>query len=100
MNRCCAFDPSAVFAPPDPIARSVAAVEPEDKVVRRMPAKDYMDRYINPPAYLEAQGLVFLHAGCLDGDPGRSVVHHIFVGSKAPWFEITDDLPRYEAHKP
>ena len=52
------------------------------------------------PAYLEAQGLVFLHAGCLDGDPGRRVVHHIFVGSKAPWFEIADDLPRYEAHKP
>ena len=21
---------------------------------------------------------------------------HIFVGSKAPWFEITDDLPQYE----
>jgi len=24
--------------------------------------------------------------------PGR----HIFVGSKAPWFEITDDLPQFE----
>jgi ribosomal protein S18 acetylase RimI-like enzyme len=23
---------------------------------------------------------------------------HIFVGSKAPWFEITDDLPQYERH--
>ena len=23
---------------------------------------------------------------------------HIFVGSKAPWFEITDDLPQYEEH--
>jgi hypothetical protein len=21
---------------------------------------------------------------------------HIFVGSKAPWFEITDDLPQFE----
>jgi hypothetical protein len=21
---------------------------------------------------------------------------HIFVGSKAPWFEITDDLPQYQ----
>jgi hypothetical protein len=26
--------------------------------------------------------------------------HHIFVGSKAPWFSITDDLPRYDAHVP
>jgi len=25
--------------------------------------------------------------------------HHIFVGSKAPWYEITDDLPQYEGHK-
>jgi hypothetical protein len=23
---------------------------------------------------------------------------HIFVGSKAPWFTITDDLPQYEEH--
>ncbi len=24
---------------------------------------------------------------------------HIFVGSKAPWFTITDDLPQYEGHR-
>jgi hypothetical protein len=23
---------------------------------------------------------------------------HIFVGSKAPWFEITDDLPQFEEY--
>lgn len=23
---------------------------------------------------------------------------HIFVGSKAPWFTITDDLPQYDEH--
>lgn len=23
---------------------------------------------------------------------------HIFVGSKAPWFEINDDLPQFEKH--
>jgi hypothetical protein len=23
---------------------------------------------------------------------------HIFVGCKAPWFEITDDLPQFEEH--
>ena len=32
--------------------------------------------------------------GCLDSDPGISPSGHIFVGSKAPWFEITDDLPQ------
>jgi hypothetical protein len=25
---------------------------------------------------------------------------HILVGSKAPWFEITDDLPQYERYGP
>jgi hypothetical protein len=24
--------------------------------------------------------------------------HHIFVGSKAPWFTIADDLPQYQRH--
>jgi hypothetical protein len=23
---------------------------------------------------------------------------HIFVGSKAPWFEITDDLPQFDEY--
>ncbi len=51
------------------------------------------------PSYLEDHGLFFLHAGGLETDPERGVVHHIFVGSKAPWFEITDDHPQYEEHK-
>ena len=33
--------------------------------------------------------------GSLDDDPGRGADHHIFVGSKARWYEITDDLPRF-----
>jgi hypothetical protein len=28
----------------------------------------------------------------------NSPTKHIFVGSKAPWFEITDDLPQFEEH--
>jgi len=34
--------------------------------------------------------------GVLEGDPGIRPTAHIFVGSKAPWFEITDDLPQFE----
>jgi len=34
--------------------------------------------------------------GTLDGDPGVRPSLHIFVGSKAPWFEIADRLPRHE----
>jgi hypothetical protein len=39
-------------------------------------------------------------AGALDGDPGLRPQMHIFVGSKAPWFEIQDALPRHEAAAP
>jgi hypothetical protein len=33
--------------------------------------------------------------GTLDDDPGVRPESHNFVGSKAPWFEITDDLPQF-----
>lgn len=33
--------------------------------------------------------------GILDDDPGTRPECHIFVGSKAPWYEIADRLPRY-----
>jgi hypothetical protein len=37
-----------------------------------------------------------LALGTLDDDPGVRPSHHIFVGSKAPWFELTDTLPRHD----
>jgi hypothetical protein len=42
----------------------------------------------------------FVHValGSLVDDPSIRPSEHIFVGSKAPWFEITDDLPQFEAH--
>lgn len=40
--------------------------------------------------------LVLVPAGPLDDDPGVRPQAHIYVGSKAPWFEITDGLPRFE----
>ena len=41
-----------------------------------------------------------LPLGTLDDDPGVRAVAHVFVGSKAPWFEITDDLPQFAGGKP
>lgn len=32
--------------------------------------------------------------GTLDDDPKIKAARHVFVGSKAPWFDITDDLPQ------
>jgi hypothetical protein len=37
-----------------------------------------------------------LALGILDDDPGARPICHVFVGSKAPWYEITDALPQYE----
>ena len=34
--------------------------------------------------------------GALDSDPGQRAEHHIFVGSKANWDVITDQLPQFE----
>ena len=39
---------------------------------------------------------VHVALGSLEDEPSIRPTEHIFVGSKAPWFEITDDLPQSE----
>jgi hypothetical protein len=41
---------------------------------------------------------VHVALGSLVDTPSLRPTKHIFVGSKAPWFEITDDLPQFEEH--
>lgn len=41
--------------------------------------------------------VVGIPLGGLEHDPGSKPLANIFVGSKAPWYEITDGLPEYEA---
>ncbi len=41
---------------------------------------------------------VHVAMGTLVDAPSIRPTAHIFVGSKAPWFTITDDLPQYEGH--
>jgi hypothetical protein len=50
--------------------------------------------------YSVVRGGAFVHVamGTLVDDPTIRPTAHIFVGSKAPWFEITDDLPQFEEH--
>ena len=42
----------------------------------------------------------FVHVamGSLIDAPTIRPTKHIFVGSKAPWFEITDDLPQFDEY--
>ena len=49
------------------------------------------------PVYSRAEAtaqLVSVRCGTLDGDPGIRPSTHIWVGSKAEWFEIHDALPQ------
>jgi hypothetical protein len=39
---------------------------------------------------------VHVAMGSLVDEPRIRPTEHIFVGSKAPWFEISDDLPQHE----
>lgn len=51
--------------------------------------------------YSVVQDGSFLHVamGTLVDDPTIRPTAHIFVGSKAPWFQITDDLPQFEEYE-
>jgi hypothetical protein len=47
---------------------------------------------------VRAGAFVHVAMGTLIDDPTIRPAAHIFVGSKAPWFTITDDLPQYREH--
>jgi hypothetical protein len=39
-------------------------------------------------------------AGLLDGQPALRPFRHIYVALNPPWYEIRDELPRFEHHVP
>jgi hypothetical protein len=41
------------------------------------------------------RNLIHVALGALSDAPSKKPDQHIFVGSKAPWFEITDTLPQW-----
>ena len=47
------------------------------------------------PCLDRERGIAIVPMGSLDDDPGIRPTRHIFAGSKAPWFEIADDLPQF-----
>ena len=42
------------------------------------------------------RGVAVIPFGSLDDDPERGAEDHIFVASKSPWYEISDDLPQFD----
>ena len=52
------------------------------------------------PALMEKFGLYLVPVGVLDTTLDLTPGINIYVGSKAPWFDITDTLPQFEAMPP
>ncbi|MDA0821756.1 MAG: GFA family protein [Proteobacteria bacterium] len=50
--------------------------------------------------WAQAPKHLWLAIGTLDDDLDMQPAFHIFVASKAPWFEIHDTLPQYDAYPP
>jgi hypothetical protein len=48
------------------------------------------------PRVVASTGYVVTPCGSLDSPLEQGPLGHIFAGSKAPWFEITDGLPQWE----
>ena len=42
------------------------------------------------------RSMVHIRFGALEDVPSLEPQAHVFVGSKIPWYKITDDLPQYE----
>jgi len=52
------------------------------------------------PLLMPEAGFAVAPAGNLDGDPGIRPQMHVFVGSKAAWYSISDSLPQHDANPP
>jgi len=52
------------------------------------------------PSTMPELGVAAAPAAGLQGDLGIKPQSHIFVGSKAPWYTITDALPQHDAYPP
>jgi hypothetical protein len=64
------------------------------------PAGDVHCRTCGSLLYSVVQSGARVHValGTLVDEPTVRPTKHIFVGSKAPWYTITDDLPQFEEH--
>jgi hypothetical protein len=66
--------------------------EPDENHTRCAICRSLLFSVVRDGAY------VHVAMGSLVDAPSIRPTEHIFVGSKAPWFEITDDLPQREEY--
>ncbi|MGH6951360.1 MAG: GFA family protein [Vitreimonas sp.] len=60
--------------------------------------QDFCGNCGSPVPRVNPGGPVVVPCGSLDSTPGARPLGHIFAGSKAAWFEITDGLPQHETY--
>ncbi|MFT5351031.1 MAG: hypothetical protein ACI9MF_001852 [Gammaproteobacteria bacterium] len=60
----------------------------------------FCSRCGSPLAAFDNKEIRCITLGSTDGDPRLRPEFHIYVSSKAPWYEITDDLPQFELRSP
>ncbi|CAN7186517.1 GFA family protein [Variovorax paradoxus] len=79
---------------------AIAQGQDELLVFGKEDAGDVHCRHCGSLLYSVVRDGLFVHVtlGTLADDPSIRPRAHIFVGSKAPWFTITDDLPQYAGH--
>src|ERR1700724_2167225 len=99
----CRRTTGSAFKPFAGIERAKLAVtESADKlmIVGEENGNDTHCRLCGSLLYSVVRDGAYVHVamGTLVDDPTIRPNAHIFVGSKAPWFTITDDLPQYREH--
>jgi len=75
----------------------------EDAIVDYMSSPGFVRKFCgtcgSSVPELVRENYIAIPAGSVDGDPGQRPSAHIYVGSKAPWHVIADDLPRYDTYE-
>lgn len=87
------------------IAAEKLALRAEDADVATLGGDGWHDvscRHCGSLLYAVVRDGTFVHVamGTLAEAPSIRPSMHVFVGSKAPWYEINDDLPRFDGAPP
>jgi hypothetical protein len=104
-QRCRKFY-GAAFGPIAIVARDDFRFTSGDDLVASFPSSERVNRYFcrrcgSPLPMTESwDPLVGVPLGLLDDDPGQTIDSHIFVGSKAHWYEISDSALQHEDWPP
>ena len=85
---CIEVEKFSISAGQDAVERSPSTADGHAAVCGRCHARLY--------AIVRAQRYVHIPLGILSDAPSIRPGSHIFVGSKAPWYTITDGLPQYD----